>query len=148
MVNAIRTDLVCTEIPMIYSKGKLADARNCAQAMIRRFPFQSEVGTFHRWAKEDAFQLPRSYTYDDCTVTIDIPNDATFDSSWTAVFGLASAMSVACTRYLNSNGMLYTGGKVVAGIIITMEKTRRVGGAMNGTDLIAELTNATGLATE
>lgn len=57
-------------------------------------------------------------------------------------------MNVACTRYLNTAGMLYTGGTVVAGIMITMGKTPRVGSAVNGTDLIAELTNATGLATE
>ncbi len=133
---------------MIYSKGKLADARNCAQALIKGFPFQSDVGAFHRWAREDIFQLPRRSTYDDCTITIDIQHDATFQSSWTAVFGLASAMNVACTRYLNTAGMLYTGGTVVAGIAITMGRTPRVGGALNGTDLITELTNATSLTTE
>lgn len=133
---------------MIYSKGKLADARNCAQAMIKGIPFQSDVGIFRRSAKEDVFRLPRTSTYDDCTVTIDIPNDATFRSSWTAVFGLASATNVACTKYLNTAGMLYTGGTVTAGVTITMGKTPRVGSVGNGTELIVGLGNGTDLVTE
>ncbi len=57
-------------------------------------------------------------------------------------------MNVACGRYLNTAGMLYTGGSLVAGVVITMGKTPRVGGAVNGTELVAELANATGRATE
>ncbi len=148
LVSAMRTDLVCAESPMIYSKGRLADARNCAHAMIRGFPFHSDLGTFHRYGKDDLFSLPKSSTYDDCTVTIDIQSDVLFQSSWTAVFGLASTMNVACGRYLNTAGMLYTGGSLVAGVVITMGKTPRVGGAVNGTELVAELANATGRATE
>lgn len=131
---AIRATLDCVDYPMPYRRGDTAEAKSCAEALIRGFPFSTTTGTFHSYGGNDDFQLPRTSSHEDCFVTVDIAPSTTFETSWQAVWTLAGTMNTACSKAMTSAGLPYTGGTITAGVSVTMGRLRqRVLGNGNGT---------------
>ena len=70
-------------------------APDCLQAS-RKLPRSHVPGNFHTGNPADDFQLPRSATYDGCTVEISFIGRGLEDSSWVTVKGATHELIRAC----------------------------------------------------
>ena len=124
--NAQFADYACVNERAQSSRmgGRVQD---CAGALIVGFPNSYLTGTFHNSPRaEDPFALPKSSTVGDCRVEVELVSDVPVQSSWHAIWTLASTLNTACTHYTDSTfpDTGITGGWIAGGprngLLITM----------------------------
>ena len=105
--------------------AQLARAEQCAQAIMSAFPCASQEGWFHRGGASDIYQLPKTATFGECKVMVDLADTAIhpFKSSWPAIWSMALMLKDACAVYSPSpvhTGTAWTAGSLSAGIVISL----------------------------
>ena len=116
IANAQSAEYDCVKERNNYPRlgGKLQD---CARALIVGFPNPYLTGTFHNLLREDdPFALPQSSVVGDCEIRVELNGDPV-QSSWHAIWTLASTLNTACTHYMSStrSDTGITGGWIAGG---------------------------------
>lgn len=87
---------------------------NCFKAALL-LPHSPTEGHFHHLGTRDAYQLPVTSSFTDCTVTVDIDPGSSLDdqTSWSAIAGVLTQLLFACADSdasgTRSGGIVRTG---------------------------------------